>query len=280
MIRRIVGRLCRRAVEKRASRPDASHLARSAVVFSPHYDDETLGVGGTVIRKRDCGAIVYLVFMTDGSRSHADAMDGASLAAIRKGEALKAAAGLGVPDSHVFFLDFPEMRLAQYADEAVSRVADLLSRLRCEQVFVPSSLEPLLWSSDHNATTDIVFRALTRADERPEIFEYLVWFWYAWPWVSFQRGVDVRQLMRLTWRSRFGWSAWTRLNAAVPIADVLGQKRMALEKYQSQMMRLATDKPWPVLSDVAGGEFLGQFFQQSELFRRYRFAAIRSGDNA
>src|SRR5687768_14178340 len=66
MIRRIVGRLCRRAVEKRASRPDASHLARSAVVFSPHYDDETLGVGGTVIRKRDCGAIVYLVFMTDG----------------------------------------------------------------------------------------------------------------------------------------------------------------------------------------------------------------------
>lgn len=30
-------------------------LAASAIIFSPHQDDETLGCGGTIIRKRQGG---------------------------------------------------------------------------------------------------------------------------------------------------------------------------------------------------------------------------------
>ena len=47
-----------------------SDLAASAIVFSPHQDDETLGCGGTIARKKEAGAEVKVVFMTDGSLSH------------------------------------------------------------------------------------------------------------------------------------------------------------------------------------------------------------------
>ncbi len=45
-------------------------LARSALVFSPHPDDECLGCGGTIIRKKQAGSTVKIVHLTDGSRSH------------------------------------------------------------------------------------------------------------------------------------------------------------------------------------------------------------------
>ena len=264
--------MCAKALARGAGAPDDAMLARSAVVFSPHYDDETLGAGGTIIRKLARGATVHVVFMTDGSRSHAHAIEPARLSAMRRNESLAAMDALGVPRDQVTFLELPETRLRQHRDEAIDRVADLLVRLRSEQVFVPSTLEPLLWSPDHQVTTEVVFRALERVRAAPEVVEYLVWFWYHWPWVSVRRGSDVRQLLRLTWAGRFGLTGAGVLNTAVPVGDVLGQKRAALEAYASQMTRLSTNTPWPVLGDVAQGEFLRCFFQPTELFKRYPFS--------
>ncbi len=45
---------------------------RSALVFSPHPDDESLGCGGTIIKKKSLGARVKLVHMTDGSAANHD----------------------------------------------------------------------------------------------------------------------------------------------------------------------------------------------------------------
>jgi hypothetical protein len=36
-------------------------LGRSSIIFSPHQDDETLGCGGTIIRKKRVGADVKIV---------------------------------------------------------------------------------------------------------------------------------------------------------------------------------------------------------------------------
>jgi LmbE family N-acetylglucosaminyl deacetylase len=257
-------------IERRARPADRLLLERSAVVFSPHYDDETLGAGGTIIKKIRCGAAVHLVFMTDGSRSHAHAIDGTRLSAIRRAEALEAASTLGVQPSHVSFLELPETRLLHVRERAVERISEILLELRCEQVFVPSTLEPILWSSDHLVTTEAVFAALERVGQQPEIFEYLVWFWYHWPWVALRRHSDVRQLLRLSLKSRFGL-AITGLNTAVHVRDALQQKLAALDQYRSQMTRLITDSTWPVLTDVAQGDFVSRFFQSSELFKTYRY---------
>lgn len=277
MVRAALSNICLRAIERRAHRPVLSRMQEPAVVISPHYDDETLGVGGTIIQKRKSGADVYLVFMTDGSRSHASAMDGRRLSALRQAEALDAAHALGVAADHVRFLNFPETRLAQHAELAVDRVAKLLSEFQCHQVFVPSTLEPAIWSADHNATTQIAFRAVRRAGLQPEILEYLVWFWYHWPWVPVRWGADARRVLGLTYRYWSRWSLWRDLNTAVNITEVQAQKRIALEKYASQMTRLSPDKPWPVLADVGDGEFLNRFFHSREFFKRYEYRAGPTG---
>jgi LmbE family N-acetylglucosaminyl deacetylase len=271
--------LCVSVLEKRTRRA-VPPMQDSAVVFSPHYDDETLGAGGTIIKKRRAGAEIHLVFMTDGSRSHAAVMEGARLSALRRTEALNAARALGVPESHVRFLELPETRMAQHVPEAVDRVARLLLEFRCQQVFVPSRLEPRIWSADHNVTTDIVFRALSRTGQPAEIVEYLVWFWYHWPWVSIRRGSDARQVFKLTCKHLFGVSAWMSLNTGVNIADVQSEKREALDQYESQMKRLLADKAWPVLGDVAQGEFLKCFFQPREYFKCYRYAPAENGHHS
>jgi len=273
MVRGVYKRLYLKVLERRAYRPSARQMESSAVVFSPHYDDETLGVGGTIIKKRRCGAAVYLVFMTDGSKSHAHAMDGTRLSALRRDEALHAAHVLGVDESHVIFLEYPETHLQQHAIQAVQRVSEILWHLRCQQVFVPSTCEPALWSADHKATTDVVFRALINTRDKPEIYGYGVWFWYHWPWVPILRSNDTRRLLTLSRRALFGLSASMNFNTAIYIADVLSEKRLALEKYKSQMTRLAQDKPWPVLGDLAHGEFLKLFFRSNEFFNSYHFPA-------
>ena len=279
MLRRIYRNLFLGLLEMRVRRPTALEMSESTVVFSPHFDDETLGVGGTIIQKRRSGAVVHLVFMTDGSRSHAHAMDEARLSTLRQDEALQAADALGIDRSHVRFLNFPETRLAQCADEAKQRVADLLLELRCQQVFVPSTLEPSLWSTDHNVTTQIVFRALAQIDQRPQVLEYLVWFWYHWPWVPVLKCGDTRRLLKLTFRNLFGLSSWINLNTAVRITDVQSQKQLALAKYESQMTRLVVDKWWPVLADVCQGEFLPRFFEANEFFRTCNYTGAPAVHN-
>lgn len=49
---------------------DEKDLERTATVFSPHSDDETLGCGGTIIKKKRAGAKVKIVFIPDGRKSH------------------------------------------------------------------------------------------------------------------------------------------------------------------------------------------------------------------
>ncbi len=244
----------------------------SVIVFSPHYDDETLGAGGAIIKLRDSGVPVWLVFMTDGSASHAHAMDRAALSALRRQEALRAATVLGVDAGRVRFLEFPEKQLNQHRSEACARVVQVLKEACCDCVFVPAAMEPLLWSADHQETTAIVIKALAQTGMRPHILEYAVWFWYHWPWVPVLGNGDPRRLLRLSWANGFGVRSWLNFNAALDISDVSSRKRQALEQYRSQMTRLRRDKPWPVLEDVAGGEFLRNFFGPREYFRIYRYS--------
>src|SRR5947209_4236656 len=131
-----MGGLCRRltglllaTVQRRC---DGEALARSAVVFAPHPDDETLGCGGTILKKRGLGAEVHVVFMTDGAQSHASLMAPAEMRALRAREGVAAAAALGVDEAHVHLLDFPDSRLAEHRALATERVGALLRQVRPE----------------------------------------------------------------------------------------------------------------------------------------------------
>src|ERR1700721_4387131 len=80
--------------------PD-SELGRSAVVCSPHPDDESLGCGGTILRKKQAGATVKLVHVSDGGGS-TTLIPRQELTAMRKRECVNAGRVLGIDD--IYFL--------------------------------------------------------------------------------------------------------------------------------------------------------------------------------
>jgi len=105
---------------------DENALGRSAVVFSPHFDDETLGCGGTILKKKRAGADVKIVFMTDGSKSHRRLISENELKAIRASEGLAASRSLGLNACDICFLEFEETKLSEHLDAATNRVTEML----------------------------------------------------------------------------------------------------------------------------------------------------------
>ncbi|NLX05655.1 MAG: PIG-L family deacetylase [Phycisphaerae bacterium] len=260
--RLLMRRLCLAWMAHGARRIPTDEGAGPTVVFAPHFDDEVLACGGTIIKKKRAGAPVTVVFMTDGSKSHRDFVDGATLKAIRSNEAQRAAQVLGLGSSEVVMLGHEEMHLADVVPEAMGQVADLLAALRPAEVFVPSRREPHV---DHAATWRIIYGALARSSADVTLYEYPVWLWHNWPWVP-ASGSTWRRSLRAALAGLWVFLGETHWRIAV--WDVLETKRSALAQYKSQTTRMTLDPRWPILSDVGDGEFLECFFAGSEFFAR------------
>lgn len=254
----------------------ADQLERSAIIFSPHPDDEALGCGGTIIKKKSLGASVKLVHMTDGAApTHADAVTRDELRAIRFKEAMSAGRVLGLSESEMYFLGFPDTRLEENIRAARERVEDILLNSRPEEVFVPHRGEPFGLATDHRMTTEIVRAALEHCKMSVSVWEYPIWFWLHWPWVglsrnsppAFPRWAAHRNSLRLL----IGLRAFIDLRHSVHIGDVLERKRAAIGQHRSQMERVSRDPRWMTLADIAGGEFLDYFRQDREFFHRYEY---------
>ena len=90
------------------------------LVLAAHPDDEVLGMGGTIAVHTDRGDELRVVVVTDGSSTQYPG--DTELRARKEGEALRAAAELGVSD--YVHLDFPDMRLDTLAHVDVNRVVE------------------------------------------------------------------------------------------------------------------------------------------------------------
>lgn len=244
-------------------------LPRSALIFSPHFDDETLGCGGTIIKKKRAGADIKIIFMTDGSKSHSYLMSEKELKAVRVNEAVKASQELGLDTDDMIFLSIKERKLNAHSAYATEKVGEILQDRNFKDIFIPYSKEPLLWSEDHLATRRIVLSALQSVKKKVAIYEYPIWFWWHWPWA--RRPADsILKMIKETRRSLVSsFRLFKDLRLYVDIEDVLEQKRASLNRYTSQMTRLIPDPRWKTLSDTAHGEFLAVFFQKYEVFHRY-----------
>ena len=160
---------------------------RSAVFLAPHPDDETLGCGATVLRKRDHGTPVALVVVTDGRYSHrSTAISPERLADLRRAELAEAATRLGLDDSSVHWLGLEDGTAAQYEDELVERVSALLRELRASECYATSAEEP---HPDHAAVGRVARRAAAVVPG-VTLLEYPVWLWDTWPLRSGDRMVS------------------------------------------------------------------------------------------
>lgn len=250
----------------------SEQLKRRTLVISPHFDDETLGCGGLIIKKKRAGADVKILFMTDGGRSHQHLMPPEQLKTIRANEGVAAARTMGLDEDDVFRLGLDETRLNEHADEAIERINAILHDVEPEEVYLPYSREPLLWSSDHRMTTQIAYRALSTYKLPVIVYEYPIWSWYSLPWIDpMQDGWRTRIIIaRNTLGTWLGLRLISDLRWTLDIRDVLSEKRSALEQHRSQMEPLIPDVGWATLEGVSGGQFLARFFEDREFFRSVR----------
>ncbi len=193
----------------------------------PHPDDETLGTGGLIQRVLKSGGKVHVVFMTscEGYARGVEEEDHISTptpkdyrgyGALRRHEALKADATLGIPAHDVIFLGFPDDGLSYLRSTPVSSAPPYLSPAtmenrppKSEQIIheadytrrdltkemerVIAEFRPTIiattpaedWHPDHNATYFFVKRALNRCEKKhprlkPTVLTFLIHFEH-WP---------------------------------------------------------------------------------------------------
>lgn len=246
-----------------------NNLKESAMVFAPHQDDETLGCGGTILRKRGLDADVDVVFLTDGRTSHSHLMSPLLLTALREEEATAACAKLGVAKDRISFLRYPDSTLKKMGDAAASTVLRLLQERQPREVYIPYAYDP---QSDHVATNRLVRTVLKASGIKATILEYPVWAWYQWPWVSLPpvRSIrTARQVLANTAKLSAGRRLTKDMNYRVNIDEVRNRKLEALNEHRTQMTRYNDNPNWMTLHDVANGDWFDCFLQRYELFYRY-----------
>lgn len=255
---------------RRREWPD-ERFGDSALVIAPHQDDEVLGCGGTLLRKRDAGADVHLVFMTDGATSHARLMDPGRMRELRREEALEAADVLGLAPGAVTFFDYPNRELHTRLEDAAARILAILNEIGPTEVLTPWRYEP---PTDHAAAFAATALALRRYSASVVVHEYPVWLWQQWPWCRPEHYQPPGR--RAWWRAQLAANRalFSDFMTSVDVRDVASRKELALEQHRSQTTRLMDDPGWGVLADVCGGEFVERLFQPFEVFK----TTLRSDD--
>jgi LmbE family N-acetylglucosaminyl deacetylase len=158
------------AVAARARDVTQRSASASCVVFAPHPDDETLGCGATIHRKREAGTTVHVVIASDGRRSQdAGLICPDELARIRAREAVDACTALGVAAEDVHQLGYHDGTLHERVEELACCFAELVDAVGPDEVLVTPRVDN---HSDHRAVNRAVRLALSRTRVNPRMAEY------------------------------------------------------------------------------------------------------------
>jgi LmbE family N-acetylglucosaminyl deacetylase len=124
---------------------------KKLLVVAPHADDEVLGCGGTMLRRRSEGVELGWLLLTRVSQ-----MNGSSTDQIikRQQEIIEVRESLGVAPGNLYELHLEATRLDQLPmAELVGRISNVFSRFCPGEVFVPHARDI---HSDHRVCFDAV----------------------------------------------------------------------------------------------------------------------------
>lgn len=148
------------------------------LVLAPHADDETLGAGALIAQAAAARRFAGLVYLTDGSGSHAAAAGRAQrLIATRRREGAFALSRLtGSRRDRPFHLGWkdaaPLAPGSSKFDRSVLTLTSLCMWLRVDAIAVTARHEP---HCDHAAAAELAYVVKSRAKRRILVAEYCVW---------------------------------------------------------------------------------------------------------
>jgi LmbE family N-acetylglucosaminyl deacetylase len=147
--------------------------AGKVLVMAPHADDETLGLGGTILLHGEQRDPVDVLFLTVGITGNSDGRYEEQEYIRRRQEEGRAACDLlGVRQT--FFWEYPDNYEVTENDLAVivPRLCELLERGGYDVVYTPHRGEI---HSDHHASAVMAARAVRRMEKPPALYAYEVW---------------------------------------------------------------------------------------------------------
>jgi LmbE family N-acetylglucosaminyl deacetylase len=134
------------------------------LVFSPHPDDETIGVGGYIYDCEKAGAEVRVILVTDGNKHN--------LKEKRYGEFRKATGILGVAENDLVFLNHPDGRLKQENKQVL--LSEFKSNLEFFKPDIVLYTSPKDTHEDHATTGRIAEEVLKENSYKKFSFEFFV----------------------------------------------------------------------------------------------------------
>jgi LmbE family N-acetylglucosaminyl deacetylase len=166
------------------------------LVVAPHADDESFGMGGTLLKAQQAGLETHVVVLTDGALGG----NTADLVAVRKLEAQAAARVLGVQEVH--FFEQPDRGLTVNV-ALQQRLKNLITQLNAKAVFFPGAQE---LHPDHRTTALLVWQTLRDlGNQAPHAIAYEI-------------------------------TGQSPVNCLVDITAVMPRKALALAQYHSQLV--------------------------------------------
>ncbi len=127
------------------------------LVFAPHADDETFGMGGSLLLARNQGIETHVVIVTDGALGGDG--DRQSLINERAEEARRACIALGVKQLH--FMEEPDRGLV-VNQQTIAKAKALITNTKVASIFFPTVLE---YHPDHRSTAELVWTARNELTE-------------------------------------------------------------------------------------------------------------------
>jgi LmbE family N-acetylglucosaminyl deacetylase len=232
-------------------------LNKTVVVFAPHPDDETLGCGGTIVKKLASGYDVIVVVMTDGRHALSNAFGilqnptPEEIKAIRKSEAIEAMQILGVPRNNILFLDFEDGTLARANNhkELILKIDEILDKFQPAEVYFPQEKDH---HPDHRAASLLLQESIKKLN---------------YPIKGYQYSVGMRYLHLDPLKEKL-LNYLKNHCVYVDISEHLSKKIEALGAYKSQIGIVCSDQEHAVI------ETTERFLKGKELF--YLFNSKRS----
>jgi LmbE family N-acetylglucosaminyl deacetylase len=225
-------------------------LNKRIVVFAPHPDDETLGCGGTIVKRVAQGYDVIIVVMTDGRHALSAAFGiknnptPEEIKQIRQTETIAAMQILGVPENSIIFLGFEDGTLANNYAQLLVKVTEILNEFQPVEIYFPLKHD---YHSDHRTAGIVLEQSIRKL---------------GFPTKGYGYSVGMRYLHLGPLKAKF-LDYFRNNHVYVDVSEFLPRKEEAINAYKSQIRTVCSGQERPVIQSTS------RFLNRHEVFLQF-----------
>ena len=145
---------------------DMKPLGKTLVII-PHVDDETIGLGGLLVKNKQDNEKVDFIYMTDSGGSLKKGSENTKL--IRKNEAFNLAKELKI--NKIETLDVENNNVEKFTDYAIEKLSNKISKVNYKNLFIVSPFDA---HPEHRWVNKVLYKVLKKSNFKGDIYLYEV----------------------------------------------------------------------------------------------------------